>query len=326
MGGLVVLVTTGKNPINTYRAIFDGSGSQLVLPDPLGYRLGRRVQPPADADRRRRRSILVGLAVAFAFRCGLFNIGGQGQYLAGAIMAVWIGSSFDGLSPFLHVLARARARHARWAALVAGIAGFLKATVGAHEVITTIMLNWIVLWVGVVPVRARRPAPERHAVVGSDLERRRRGREAPRLLGRPAPAGPPHRLLHRARRARRLLGDPQPHDARVRRPGGRLQPRGCPVRRHQRRAATTSSRWRSRARSPGSRARSTSSAGSSGSRRATSRPRPLGFTGHRRRAPRPQHGRGNVSPSALLFGALANGDVDAQPRPRRSSSPSSPST
>ena len=40
--------------------------------------------------------ILVGLAVAFAFRCGLFNIGGQGQYLAGAILAVWIGSSFVG--------------------------------------------------------------------------------------------------------------------------------------------------------------------------------------------------------------------------------------
>ena len=48
--------------------------------------------------------ILVGLAVAFAFRCGLFNIGGQGQYLTGAIFAVWIGSSFEGLSPVLHVL------------------------------------------------------------------------------------------------------------------------------------------------------------------------------------------------------------------------------
>ena len=47
----------------------------------------------ADADHSRRRSILTGLAVAFAFRCGMFNIGGQGQYLAGAIVAVWIGSS-----------------------------------------------------------------------------------------------------------------------------------------------------------------------------------------------------------------------------------------
>ena len=41
--------------------------------------------------------ILVGLAVAFAFRAGLFNIGGQGQYTVGAIAAVWIGSSFAGM-------------------------------------------------------------------------------------------------------------------------------------------------------------------------------------------------------------------------------------
>ena len=39
--------------------------------------------------------ILTGLAVAFAFRCGLFNIGGQGQYLVGTYVAVWVGSSFD---------------------------------------------------------------------------------------------------------------------------------------------------------------------------------------------------------------------------------------
>ena len=42
--------------------------------------------------------ILCGLAVAFAFRCGLFNIGGQGQYLVGAYFAVWIGSSLHGLA------------------------------------------------------------------------------------------------------------------------------------------------------------------------------------------------------------------------------------
>ncbi len=57
----------------------------------------------------------------------------------------------------------------------AGIAGFLKGTVGAHEVITTIMLNWIVLWVGVVPVRHRRAVPDervgRGAVVGGHPEK-----------------------------------------------------------------------------------------------------------------------------------------------------------
>ncbi len=91
--------------------------------------------------------VLTGLAVAFAFRCGMFNIGGQGQYIVGGIWAVWIGSSFDGLDPFLHItlaIVVATLAGAAWA----GIAGFLKATVGAHEVITTIMLNWIAIWVG----------------------------------------------------------------------------------------------------------------------------------------------------------------------------------
>jgi general nucleoside transport system permease protein len=91
--------------------------------------------------------ILTGLAVAFAFRCGLFNIGGQGQYLVGSYAAVWIGSSFAALNPFLHV-ACCLVVGALAGGLYAGIAGILKATVGAHEVITTIMLNWISVWVG----------------------------------------------------------------------------------------------------------------------------------------------------------------------------------
>src|SRR5204863_474811 len=77
--------------------------------------------------------ICTGLAVAFAFRCGLFNIGGQGQYMSGAIVSVWVGSSWAGMAKGLHVtLAIALAMLA--GAAIAGIAGFLKATVGAHEV------------------------------------------------------------------------------------------------------------------------------------------------------------------------------------------------
>src|SRR4029077_8209863 len=91
--------------------------------------------------------ILTGLAVAFPFRCGLFNIGGQGQYLVGTIFAVWVGTSFAGLNPFLHVLLVLVVATLAGAAY-AGIAVILKATVGAHEVITTIMLNWIAVWVG----------------------------------------------------------------------------------------------------------------------------------------------------------------------------------
>jgi len=77
----------------------------------------------------------------------LFNIGGQGQYLAGAIIAVWVGSSFESMSPIPHVVLVLLVGTLA-GALLAGIAGFLKATVGAHEVITTIMLNWVVIWVG----------------------------------------------------------------------------------------------------------------------------------------------------------------------------------
>ncbi len=91
--------------------------------------------------------ILTGLAVAFAFRCGMFNIGGQGQYFAGTIFAVWLGSSFSNLNPFLHVTL-CLIVGALAGAAYAGIAGILKATVGAHEVISTIMLNWIAIWVG----------------------------------------------------------------------------------------------------------------------------------------------------------------------------------
>ena len=147
MGGLVVLITTGKNPLKTYQAIFEGAGLNWFFQIPwdfdsvAAFNLQQTLIQTTTF-------ILVGLAVAFAFRCGLFNIGGQGQYLAGGILAVWIGSSFQDLNPYLHVgLAIVIGTLA--GALIAGIAGFLKATVGAHEVISTIMLNWIVLWVGV---------------------------------------------------------------------------------------------------------------------------------------------------------------------------------
>ena len=148
MGGLVVLVTTGKNPLKTYQAIFEGSGLNWFFPWVTGQErliASFNLQQTLIATTT---LILVGLAVAFAFRCGLFNIGGQGQYLAGAILAVWIGSSFEGLNPVLHVLLALVVGTATGAA-VAGLAGFLKATVGAHEVITTIMLNSTIVWIGV---------------------------------------------------------------------------------------------------------------------------------------------------------------------------------
>ncbi len=165
VGGLVVLVTTGKNPVTTYRAIFEGAGlswffevgnNEIGLPfsdakvwfpwnvNDIDSLAAVNLQQTLIVTTT---LVLTGLAVAFAFRCGLFNIGGQGQYIVGSIWAVWIGSSFDGLNPFLHIMLAivvATLAGAAWA----GIAGFLKATVGAHEVISTIMLNWIAIWVG----------------------------------------------------------------------------------------------------------------------------------------------------------------------------------
>jgi general nucleoside transport system permease protein len=94
--------------------------------------------------------VLTGLAVAFAFRCGLFNIGGNGQYLSGSIAAVLIATELPKvlhLPGLLLIIVSILGAMLAGAAL-AGIAGLLKGTVGAHEVITTIMLNWIVVWVG----------------------------------------------------------------------------------------------------------------------------------------------------------------------------------
>ena len=165
VGGLVVIITTGKNPLTTYRAIFDGAGLSWFF-EIGNHEIGlpwsdgkvwfpwnvNDIESVAAVNLQQTlivttTLIFTGLAVAFAFRCGLFNIGGQGQYIVGSIWAVWIGSSFEGMNPFLHItlaIVVATLAGAVWA----GIAGFLKATVGAHEVISTIMLNWIAIWVG----------------------------------------------------------------------------------------------------------------------------------------------------------------------------------
>jgi general nucleoside transport system permease protein len=148
VGGLVVFATTGKNPLTTYRAIFDGAGFNWFFPWVTGDERSLAALNMQQTLILTTSLILTGLAVAFAFRCGLFNIGGTGQYIAGAVLGVWIGSSFEGMNSFLHILF-ALVAGTLCGALWAGIAGFLKATVGAHEVISTIMLNWIAIWIGV---------------------------------------------------------------------------------------------------------------------------------------------------------------------------------
>ena len=88
--------------------------------------------------------ILGGLSVAVAFRAGLFNIGGQGQLIAGAICAGWVGFTWH-LPVLLHLLV-AMIAGLVGGAIWGGIAGWLKAQTGAHEVISTIMLNYIALY------------------------------------------------------------------------------------------------------------------------------------------------------------------------------------
>jgi general nucleoside transport system permease protein len=170
VGGLVVLAT-GKDPFTTYKAIFDGTGLNWFFPwisedDRIIAALNLQQTLIATTP-----LILTGLAVAFAFRCGLFNIGGQGQYLVGSYVAMWIGVSFESMPSLLHILlciAGACAAGAVWG----GIAGLLKATTGANEVITTIMLNWIALWVGVWLVNVEGPLQndaQRSVPVSNDI-------------------------------------------------------------------------------------------------------------------------------------------------------------
>jgi simple sugar transport system permease protein len=145
IGGLVVLAT-GHNPLLAYRDIFNGAGLNWFfhpttsVVNTSAYNLSQTLLQTTTL-------ILTGLAVAFAFRCGMFNIGGQGQYFIGLYVANWLGHSFAGMATVPHILIAvvgATLAGAAWA----GIAGVMKATVGAHEVITTIMLNWIAIWVG----------------------------------------------------------------------------------------------------------------------------------------------------------------------------------
>ena len=178
IGGLVILATTGKNPLSTYHAIFDGTGlnwffdvgshsirlpfseTKVWFPWDTGSLAALNLQQTLIIVTP---LILTGIAVAFAFRCGLFNIGGSGQYTVGALVGVQFGVWFAGMPKPLHVLlvmAVATIAGAVWA----GIAGILKATVGAHEVITTIMLNWIALWIGSYLVGFNGPMQDPRAI------------------------------------------------------------------------------------------------------------------------------------------------------------------
>jgi ABC-type uncharacterized transport system permease subunit len=146
IGGLVVAVT-GHNPLTAYKAIFEGTGLNWFFPWVSGEAREEAANDLQQTLILMTPLILTGLAVAFAFRCGLFNIGGQGQYWVGFFAALYIGTNLEGTPRPLHILL-AIIGSILAGAIWGGIAGLLKATVGAHEVITTIMLNWIAIFGG----------------------------------------------------------------------------------------------------------------------------------------------------------------------------------
>ncbi len=119
-----------------YIALFQGSIYNFRRP---GFADG--IKPFLDTLTFATPLIAAGLGVALGFRAGLFNIGGRGQMLFGAAAAGWVAFSFH--LPFGLHLVLALAAGVAAGAIWGGLAGFLKARTGAHEVITTIMLNYV---------------------------------------------------------------------------------------------------------------------------------------------------------------------------------------
>src|SRR6266480_5975775 len=137
-GAIVILITWPdktvgpfQNILNAYSALFTGSfGSLTSISDTLV-----RVTP----------LIFASISVAIAFRAGLFNIGAAGQLAVGAMAADMIGLTFTSWPSWLLIPVMLLASILA-GAIWGGIAGFLKAWRGAHEVVTTIMLNWIAFY------------------------------------------------------------------------------------------------------------------------------------------------------------------------------------
>ncbi len=162
--GAVVLLVSGSNPLEAYAQLFKGAFGSLK-----NFQRVLEKSTPL---------IFSGLAVALGFKAGLFNIGAQGQLLLGAIIAGFVGFSIKGLPSYVHIpLALLCGIVA--GALYGAIPGLLKAFSGAHEVITTIMLNYIAInltdylsdgpWKDMSPgnIVSRLPAIEESAKIGT---------------------------------------------------------------------------------------------------------------------------------------------------------------
>jgi len=139
VAGAIIVTVTGGNPLLAYQALlcggfgllcFGGEQPALQVSNTLVF-----LTP----------LIMAGIAVALPFRAGMFNIGAEGQLIMGAIAATTIGIHLGGFPAFILVplvLIAGAAAGAVWG----GIVGVLKAVTGAHEVVTTIMLNFVAQW------------------------------------------------------------------------------------------------------------------------------------------------------------------------------------
>lgn len=143
MAGAVLMIATGNNPFEGFFYLFRGGvmniervGNSLATATPL---------------------IFTGLSVAFAFKTGLFNIGGAGQMLIGGLCATAIGLSFGWPKPVLltAIVLGSMIGGGLWGALP----GWLKARFNVHEVVSTIMMNWIAYWTiyYIVPLHFKGP-------------------------------------------------------------------------------------------------------------------------------------------------------------------------
>jgi simple sugar transport system permease protein len=162
---------------NSYLAIFQGSVYDVNLARESGVIRG--FYPFSETIVTSIPLIFAGLAVALAFKAGLFNIGAQGQFIFGAIGASYVGFNFE-MSPLIHVPLVLLAG-IFFGGVFGGIVGLLKAKTGAHEVIVTIMLNYVaalfILWLLKTPTFLR---PERFDPIAPDVNPSAR---LPKLLG-----------------------------------------------------------------------------------------------------------------------------------------------
>ncbi|UOQ48638.1 ABC transporter permease [Gracilibacillus caseinilyticus] len=131
LAGAIIMLASGHNPIEGYAALWRGAFGDA-------YTLGETI-------RRTTPLILTGLAVAFAFKTGLFNIGAEGQVIVGWLASIWVGIEVD--APMIIHLPLAVLAGAVAGGLWGFIPGLLKAKLGVHEVIITIMMNYIALHV-----------------------------------------------------------------------------------------------------------------------------------------------------------------------------------